>query len=316
MCEMYPAISVVVPVYKAELYLRKCVDSILSQTFSNYELILVDDGSPDSSGAICDEYANLCDKVVVVHKINGGVSSARQCGLDRAKGQYVIHVDPDDWVDSDMLEELYKAAVSNNADMLICDFYEDCNGISKYVSQQPSSLDHNRVLYDVVYKLHGSCCNKLVRRELFHKYQISFPEQFSLHEDLYVTIALLKENISVSYLSRAFYHYCIGLNQNSLVKSGNYNMNILNEDINKHLMFCDLMKGHELYTDVKNRMSVYVVNRAYNCSSFSSKEFKTHMSIFYKDIMRVKNIALTTKIRLLLSCIGFYRLMRIVGKYL
>lgn len=313
---MYPAISVVVPVYKAELYLRKCVDSILSQTFSNYELILVDDGSPDSSGAICDEYANLCDKVVVVHKINGGVSSARQCGLDRAKGQYVIHVDPDDWVDSDMLEELYKAAVSNNADMLICDFYEDCNGISKYVSQQPSSLDHNRVLYDVVYKLHGSCWNKLVRRELFHKYSISFPEQFSLHEDLYVTIALLKENISVSYLPHAFYHYCIDLNQNSLAKCGNYNANVLNEDLTKHVMFCNLMRGHDLYDDVRNRMSVYVVNRAYNCSSFSSKEFKDNMSFFYKDIIRVKHIAFTTKVRLVLSCIGFYKIMRKVGKYL
>ena len=311
-----PAVSVIVPVYNAEKYLRQCIDSILSQTFSNYELILVDDGSPDISGAICDEYANIHENVNVIHKINGGVSSARQCGLEKAKGEYVIHVDPDDWVDSDMLEKLYDAAVNDKADMLICDYYEENNGITKYVSQQPTSLNHDMVLYDVVYKLHGSCCNKLVRRELFHKYSISFPEQFSLHEDLYVTIALLKENISVSYLAHAFYHYCIDLNQNSLAKCGNYNANVLNEDLIKHVMFCNLMRGHDLYDDVRNRMSVYVVNRAYNCSSFSSKEFKDNMSFFYKDIIRVKHIAFTTKVRLVLSCIGFYKIMRKVGKYL
>lgn len=311
-----PAVSVIVPVYNAEKYLRQCIDSILSQTFSNYELILVDDGSPDISGAICDEYANIHENVNVIHKINGGVSSARQCGLEKAKGEYVIHVDPDDWVDSDMLEKLYDAAVNDKADMLICDYYEENNGITKYVSQQPTSLNHDMVLYDVVYKLHGSCCNKLVRRELFHKYGISFPKQFSLHEDLYVTIALLKENISVSYLAQAFYHYCIDLNQNSLAKCGNYNTNVLNEDLTKHVMFCNLMRGHDLYDDVRNRMSVYVVNRAYNCSSFSSKEFKDNMSVFYKDIIRVKHIAFTTKVRLVLSCIGFYKIMRKVGKYL
>lgn len=106
-----PKISVIVPVYKAEKYLRKCVDSILNQTFSNFELILVDDGSPDQSGQICDEYAGKDKRINVIHKKNDGVSAARQSGLDASSGDYVIHADPDDWVEPQMLKELYAKAI-------------------------------------------------------------------------------------------------------------------------------------------------------------------------------------------------------------
>ena len=118
-----PKISVIVPVYKAEKYIRRCVDSILAQTFTDFELLLVDDGSPDNSGAICDEYAARDSRVKVFHKENGGVSSARQMGLDNSLGEYVIHADPDDWVEPDMLQELYSEAQQSGADMVICDFY-------------------------------------------------------------------------------------------------------------------------------------------------------------------------------------------------
>ena len=103
-----PAVSVIVPVYKAENYLCHCVDSLLAQTFPDFEILLIDDGSPDHSGDICDEYARKDSRVRVFHKENEGVSSTRQCGIDNAKGEYTIHADPDDWVEPDMLEELYK----------------------------------------------------------------------------------------------------------------------------------------------------------------------------------------------------------------
>lgn len=103
-----PKVSIIVPVYKAEGYLHRCVDSILAQTFTDWELLLIDDGSPDRSGEICDEYAQKDSRVRVIHKENGGVSSARQRGQDEACGEYTIHVDPDDWVEPTMLEELYQ----------------------------------------------------------------------------------------------------------------------------------------------------------------------------------------------------------------
>lgn len=120
-----PKVSIIIPVYKAESYLHRCIDSILAQTFADWELLLIDDGSPDRSGDICDEYAVKDKRIRVYHKKNGGVSSARQKGLDMARGEYVIHVDPDDWVEPSMLTELFAKAKAENADMVICDFYLD-----------------------------------------------------------------------------------------------------------------------------------------------------------------------------------------------
>jgi glycosyltransferase len=104
------AISVIVPVYKAEAYLRKCIEGILQQTFTDFQLILVDDGSPDKSGEICDEFARKDSRVEVIHKANGGLTSARKYGMKCARGIYSIHIDPDDWVEPLLLEELYKEA--------------------------------------------------------------------------------------------------------------------------------------------------------------------------------------------------------------
>ena len=104
---MNPEISIIIPVYKAEKYLRRCLDSVLSQTLSNWECILVDDGSPDQSGAICDEYAAKDSRFRVIHKPNGGVSSARNEGLDTAKGEFICFIDSDDWVGPKYLEHLH-----------------------------------------------------------------------------------------------------------------------------------------------------------------------------------------------------------------
>ena len=212
-----PQISVIVPVYKAEAYLHRCVDSILAQTFQDFEVLLVDDGSPDRSGEICDEYARKDRRVRVFHKENGGGSSARQCGLDNAQGEYTIHADPDDWVEPDMLEELYRKAKEEDADMVICDFYEERKNKTVYIRQRPSSLDHETVLCELFQQLHGSCWNKLVRRACYKESEVRFPEELSYCEDLFVNTCLLSEDIKIAYLNKAFYHYDQYINTNSLV---------------------------------------------------------------------------------------------------
>ena len=121
-------VSVIIPVYKVEKYIAECIESILAQTYTNFRLILVDDGTPDNAGKICDEYALKDNRIKVIHKSNGGVASARQMGVDNALGNYTIHADSDDWVEPTMLEELYKKAIEKDADMVICDFYvQTCN---------------------------------------------------------------------------------------------------------------------------------------------------------------------------------------------
>ena len=112
-------ISVIVPVYMVESYLHRCVDSILSQTFVDFELILVDDGSPDNCGAICDEYAAKDSRIRVIHQKNGGLSAARNAGLDVAREEYYAFVDGDDWIDPDMYENMYRAIQKGNADLAV-----------------------------------------------------------------------------------------------------------------------------------------------------------------------------------------------------
>lgn len=214
-----PKVSVIVPVYKAEKYLHRCVDSILAQTFTDFELLLVDDGSPDHSGAICDQYAAADPRVRVFHKPNGGVSSARQCGLDNAQGEYTIHADPDDWVEPDMLQELYAEARRTNADMVICDFFVNTKRREIVVKQQPSAVDSETVLNELFQQLHGSCWNKLVKRACYNTGNVKFPVGLNYCEDLFVNACLLLQPLKVSYIGRAFYHYDQYTNTNSIVNT-------------------------------------------------------------------------------------------------
>ena len=115
-------VSIIVPVYQVEKYIRQCVDSILAQTFTDFELILVDDGSKDQSGQICDEYAGRDRRVRVIHKENGGLSDARNKGMDQAVGNYFMFIDSDDYTAPTMIECLYKSILNENADIAVCNY--------------------------------------------------------------------------------------------------------------------------------------------------------------------------------------------------
>lgn len=207
------------PVYKAERYLSRCVGSILKQTLSDFELILIDDGSPDNSGKICDEYALKDKRIVVIHQENQGVSAARQKGLDTAIGEYVIHADPDDWVEPDWLETLFLEAERAKADMVMCDFERVYSDKTIYYSQKPTSLKNEDILEDLICeRIWGPCWNKLIRRECFQKYNVRFNPEMNLWEDLYVNCLLLAKGIKVSYVARTLYHYDSFINNDSLVR--------------------------------------------------------------------------------------------------
>ena len=209
-------VSIIVPVYKVEKYIRQCVDSLLAQTYRNIEVILVDDGSPDNCGAICDEYAAKDSRVKVIHQQNGGVSVARQTGIDHATGEYSIHADPDDWVELNMIEELVAKAVADNADMVICDFYRESKSDRIHVCQNPGDdLSASAVLRKILsQQLHGSCWNKLVNRSRIEGIGFT-PEDLCILEDELYNIRILARKIKVSYLPKAFYHYRVE-NEHSL----------------------------------------------------------------------------------------------------
>ena len=147
---MNPSVSIIVPVYNTAKYLCRCLDSILQQSFNDFEVLLVDDGSTDNSGEICDEYAAKDSRIRVFHKENGGVASAREIGIENAVGLYSIHVDSDDWIEKRMLERMYEEAQISHWDVLIADFYNDDKGETIYIHQQPSSSNSEQVLKDIL----------------------------------------------------------------------------------------------------------------------------------------------------------------------
>lgn len=261
-----PTISIICPVYKAELYLKRCVDSILAQTFENWELILVDDGSPDKSGELCDNLTKGDRRIKVIHKINGGVGSARQKGLENVSGDFIIHIDPDDWIECNMLEELYKLAMSSNSDMVICDFVYDYASKSTISEQKPTNIaDNNCIIDDILFqKVHGSCCNKLVRTSAARKCNATFYEGLNYCEDVIFNIQLLKTTIKVSYLNKAFYHYDQTINTNSLTSRVSKNHLLQYQLYCKYLM--TLIGNHETVTNLKMDIKKYAL-----CNGLVSK---------------------------------------------
>ena len=135
-----PKISIIVPVYKVEQYLPKCINSILAQTYQYWELLLIDDGSPDNSGKICDEFAQKDERIRIFHKKNGGVSSARNLGLDYAEGDYVMFVDSDDWLSNDCLRVCVHEVEANKLDALQFGFISVISNNEKQIVKNPSSI--------------------------------------------------------------------------------------------------------------------------------------------------------------------------------
>lgn len=213
-----PAISVIVPVYLAESYLSRCVESILKQSFCDFELILVDDGSPDESGKVCESYAIKDSRVKVIHQDNKGVSSARQRGLEEARGEFVIHADPDDWVEPDWLEKLYKKIKEDNTDIVICDFDRIYADKKVHYVQCPTSLNNDDIIEDMLNQIiWGATWNKLIRKECFNRYGVSFHPEMNLWEDLYVMCLLIAKGAKVSYIPDVLYHYDSVINKNGIV---------------------------------------------------------------------------------------------------
>lgn len=204
-------ISIIVPVYKVEPYLRRCVDSILAQTYTDFELILVDDGSPDNCGAICDEYAAKDSRIRVIHQENGGLSAARNAGLDVAAGEYITFVDSDDLLLDTYLEMLFDTIHTKGADISVCDIIKFSNDEQlKIESDNQTSVAtmSGRDACASIYKMDGivpvMAWGKLYKRELFDG--IRYPVG-KIHEDDATTPKLLYNAKSVVLISNQLYLY-------------------------------------------------------------------------------------------------------------
>ncbi|WP_103977634.1 glycosyltransferase family 2 protein [Lysinibacillus sphaericus] len=216
-----PLLSIIVPIYNVELYLQQCVDSILRQTFEDFELILVNDGSTDNSPNICDEYAARDARIIVVHKENGGLVSARKAGLSIAKGKYIGYVDSDDWIEADMYQALCDAAQAFNVDIVICDIIENYLDYEVRSTQivKPGLYRKDRMIKEVYpmmlyagryyqFGLFPSVSNKIFKKSLLEKFQFRVDDQIRMGEDVACTYPSLLNAKSIYLLDKQYlYHY-------------------------------------------------------------------------------------------------------------
>ena len=207
-------VTLAVPIYNMERYLPRCMDSLLDQTCRDYEILLIDDGSTDSSGALCDGYAADHPELVrVVHKPNGGLSSARNAGIDHARGEFIVFPDPDDWVEPDYVEAFLELQTRHHVDLVCLGHYVDTDAASIPSSSDPSAAfmsggEAQRGLL-LPPQMQGFSWNKLYRLEIIRAHGLSFPDQMGTTEDLFFTYRYLSYCQTACHLpARCVYHYC------------------------------------------------------------------------------------------------------------
>ncbi len=271
-------ISVIVPVYNSEKYLEKCLESIINQTYKKLEIILIDDGSIDESGKICDEYAKKDSRIKVIHKKNEGVSAARNQGLEIATGEYIAFVDSDDWIEEEMYEEMIEQAKINNADIVRCaQIFEYSN---KSVKDENVLIDNSYidVKSDKSYFINlildcgvmPSFFLLLIRKDIVDKFNIRFNNELIIGEDLLFVLTLLC-NIDVMYIyKKFFYHY--NIHEQSAMNSMNKNA-----QNSKNLLI--------LYNEINNLLEKNDINMLE----------KTSRYIFYRIYYRIADTVIYEK---------------------
>ena len=201
-------VSIIVPVYNIERYIQKCVDSILAQSYQSFELILVNDGSTDYSGKICDAYEAIDSRIKVVHKPNGGLTSARNAGLSVARGEWIMHVDGDDWINHDMLKEMLYVAEKTSADVIIGNLrfvYEENNYWDYKMNDW--SEDKKDSLNKYISGGWTCVCGSMAKKYLYDKYNLRSPEGISYCEDFHLAVRLCYYSDKVVHINKSYYNY-------------------------------------------------------------------------------------------------------------
>lgn len=313
--------SIIVPIYNVEKYLKQCVDSILSQTFADFELILVDDGSKDGCPQICDEYAKKDSRIKVIHKKNGGLISARKAGALEAEGEYIVPVDGDDWIDEKLLEkakdiltrydidvfmyDYYKAALKKNTEMH-CDFadgYYDKARLQKEI--------YPRLLRDEKGKrFPPNLCGKILKKDLYLKYQTQVDDRIKIGEDESVTFPCVYNANSVYILKECLYYY--RQNESSMTKTRKQGYPWLDLElrVEQHKRLFPLNEYdfqaqlnrlivHELFTIAKSHLrsqKTYKEAKKEIVAQFSQAEFQEAIeNCFYRNNFKEKLAAFAVK---------------------
>lgn len=289
---MNDLISIIVPVYNVEKYLEKCVNSILKQTYKNIEIILVNDGSKDNSGKLCDEFSKKDLRIKVIHKENGGLSDARNAGLKIAKGSYIGFVDSDDYIKEDMFETLYKLSKDNNSDISIVSFYELYDGkvIGVRDSKKLEIMNKIDALKELLIdtNIQSYAWNKLFKRELFNNIEFPVNKNF---EDIATTLLLFEKAEKVVLLEDPKYYYV--RRNDSIIGVKNYKTykDYLDVIYDKYLYLDGKYEELDLYNAynfIINVIWVYTIIVTFDLNE-AYKEFEKHYKLFKELVNKYNN---------------------------
>ena len=308
-----PRISIIVPVYNSERYLDACVQSILAQTFIDFEILLVDDGSGDKSGSICDNYARLDKRVRVIHKQNGGVALARIAAFDLAAGDYVSFIDADDWIETDMYEKMYASVEKYGAEVVICNRkIEWPNGNTEkgqlpfasgfYAGTAVMRKFRERFIYDTGAKkegITGFLCDKLFKKELLANNKQYVNKNVHWGEDQLWSYPSVFDAISIYFCAECFYHYRQHNEHaylNKLTSSWTYyaqtieqiakDKQVVNNQLSARMAISAIMMIHGV---VYNSNLVYKDKQASINKIISSEEFLELIKKGNSQILPIKN---------------------------
>lgn len=265
-----PGISVIMPVYKVEKYVGKAIESILSQTMSDFEFIIVDDGTPDRSGEICDEYAAKDSRIQVIHKENGGAPSARNRAIDIARGKYFYFMDSDDWAEPSMLEDMYRLAEEHGAQLVVTGYYIDTyygdGDTEKYTQLQTAEnavYGTQEAFRENAYRLFDrnllyTPWNKLYRSSYLREKGLRFPETWM--DDFPFNLSVVREVESVAVSSKAYYHFMRARAESETAK---YRSDLYEKREEEHDWMLDLYGYWNIRNDAARAASMEMVFRRY-----------------------------------------------------
>ncbi|MBO7550895.1 MAG: glycosyltransferase family 2 protein [Fibrobacter sp.] len=303
-------VSIIVPIYKVEPYLRRCLDSIVNQTYTNLEIILVDDGSPDDCPQICDEYAARDKRIVVIHKENGGLSDARNAGLDICKGEYISFVDSDDWVENEYILCLVENALSTNSDITIVN--HDLVWDNHQLKSEPFEsciIDDKKAFRKIILSqtIHlGISCGKLYKKRLFK--DIRFPKG-KIHEDDFTSYKLIYEANRICCIDRVLYHYY--QRQDSITKTDHLYNYI--DVVHEQLYFLLEKKELELAVLISIKLSWHWINKY--TSDLNNDEYFSKALTYFSTLKSLPRFHIIQRTKLTLA-IRFPKLYAIYAKRL
>lgn len=275
---MEDLISIIIPVYNVEKYISKCIKSIIEQTYSNLEIIIVDDGSDDESGKICDEFAIMDERIRVFHTLNYGVSHARNIGIENANGRYIGFVDSDDFIELSMYQNLINSAKRDKCKIVVCGYKIVSKGISRKsdINNVYKIIDNKEVLKEIFFgnKIQGFLWNKLFDSSLFKSTRLD--EKMDMCEDLYIVCKLINKVKKVSYISNSLYNYVLRedstTNSFSRIVSNNYSFKEI--DILQKLKIELKNEYDEIIDNYIGNLLIYIYIKFYD-ELIKNKKMKT-----------------------------------------